>query len=84
MQAKLLKVRLLIAAKDYSSAISETGYILKEEEDNLDALLLRGNAYCYLADHDIAIRCVLNICMVIVTLGLGSLIYLFPSHAFLP
>ncbi|KAH6755897.1 DnaJ P58IPK-like protein [Perilla frutescens var. hirtella] len=55
-KAKLLKVRLLIATKDYSSAISETGYILKEDEDNLEALLLRGNAYYYLADHDIAIR----------------------------
>ncbi|KAI3474658.1 hypothetical protein Pfo_029843 [Paulownia fortunei] len=55
-KAKLLKVRLLIAAKDYSNAISETGYILKEDEDNLEALLLRGRAYYYLADHDIATR----------------------------
>ncbi|XP_022846211.1 dnaJ protein P58IPK homolog [Olea europaea var. sylvestris] len=54
--AKLLKVRLLLSAKDYSSAISETGYILKEDEDNLEALLLRGRAYYYLADHDVAIR----------------------------
>lgn len=51
-------MRLLIAAKDYSSAIAETGYILKEDEDDLEALLLRGRAYYYLADHDIAIRCV--------------------------
>ncbi|KAL1541293.1 DnaJ subfamily C member 3 [Salvia divinorum] len=55
-KAKLLKVRLLIAIKDYLSAISNTGYILKEDEDNLEALLLRGNAYYYLADHEIAIR----------------------------
>ncbi|XP_042016510.1 dnaJ protein P58IPK homolog isoform X2 [Salvia splendens] len=55
-KAKLLKVRLLIAVKDYSSAISNSGYILKEDEDNLEALHLRGNAYYYLADHDIAIR----------------------------
>ncbi|KZV35096.1 hypothetical protein F511_04401 [Dorcoceras hygrometricum] len=55
-KAKLLKARLLIASKEYSSAISETGYILKEEEDNLDALLLRGRAYYYLADHDVATR----------------------------
>lgn len=55
-QAKLLKVRLLISAKDYSDAISETGYILKEDENNLEALLLRGRAYYYLADHDIATR----------------------------
>ncbi|KAL3839646.1 hypothetical protein ACJIZ3_024237 [Penstemon smallii] len=55
-KAKLLKVRLLIADKDYSSAISEAGYILKEDEDDLEALLLRGRAYYYLADHDVAIR----------------------------
>ncbi|XP_057984145.1 dnaJ protein P58IPK homolog [Malania oleifera] len=55
-KAKLLKVKLLLAARDYSSAISETGYMLKENEDNLDALLLRGRAYYYLADHDVALR----------------------------
>ena len=56
MQAKLLRMKLLLAAKDYSSAISEAGYILKEDENNLDALLLRGRAYYYLADHDVALR----------------------------
>nr|GMD36676.1 DnaJ protein P58IPK homolog [Ipomoea batatas] len=55
-KAKFLKVRLLLAAKDYSSVISETGFILKEDEDNLEALLLRGRAYYYLADHDVALR----------------------------
>ncbi|KAK1265400.1 Chaperone protein dnaJ 6 [Acorus gramineus] len=55
-KAKLLKVKLLLAKKDYSSAISETGYILKENENNLDALLLRGRAYYYLSDHDVALR----------------------------
>ncbi|GAA0138657.1 chaperone [Lithospermum erythrorhizon] len=55
-KAKLLKVRLMIASKDYSGAISESGFILKEDEDNLEALLLRGRAYYYLADHDVAIR----------------------------
>ncbi|KAM1648145.1 hypothetical protein FF1_009456 [Malus domestica] len=54
-KAKLLKVRLLLATKDYSSVISEAGYILKDE-DNLDAFLLRGRAYYYLADHDVAQR----------------------------
>lgn len=55
-KAKLLKVKLLLALKDYSGAIAETGYMLKEEENNLDALLLRGRAYYYLADHDVAMR----------------------------
>ncbi|CAL5389506.1 unnamed protein product [Camellia sinensis] len=54
--AKLLKVKLLLTAKDYSGAITETGYILKEDENNLEALLLRGRAYYYLADHDVASR----------------------------
>lgn len=56
LKAKLLKVKLLLATKDYSGAIAETGYMLKEEENNLDALLLRGRAYYYLADHDVAMR----------------------------
>ncbi|OWM69728.1 hypothetical protein CDL15_Pgr025577 [Punica granatum] len=55
-KAKFLKVKLLLAAKDYSGAIAETGYMLKEDENNLDALLLRGRGYYYLADHDVALR----------------------------
>lgn len=55
-KARLLKVRLLIAEKDYSGAISESGYLLKEDENNLEVLLLRGRAYYYLADHDVAMR----------------------------
>lgn len=55
-KAKVLKVRLLLATKDYSGAIAETGYILKEDENDLDALLIRGRAYYYLADHDVAMR----------------------------
>ncbi|WCJ34576.1 hypothetical protein M5689_015876 [Euphorbia peplus] len=53
-KAKFLKVRLLLATKDYSAVISETGFILKEDENNLEALLLRGRGYYYLADHDVA------------------------------
>ncbi|KAJ4830163.1 DnaJ sub C member 3 [Turnera subulata] len=53
-EAKLLRVKLLLAVKDYSAAISESGFILKDDENNLDALLLRGRAYYYLADHDVA------------------------------
>ncbi|CAM8960435.1 unnamed protein product [Rhodiola kirilowii] len=55
-KAKILKVKMLLAAKDYSGTISETGFILKEDENNLEAMLLRGRAYYYLADHDVAIR----------------------------
>lgn len=55
-KGKIFKVKLLLATKDYSGAISESGYILKEDENNLEALLLRGRAYYYLADHDVALR----------------------------
>ncbi|KAL5985798.1 hypothetical protein ACLOJK_027785 [Asimina triloba] len=53
-KAKFLKIKLLIAIKDYSTAITESGYLLKEDETDLEALLLRGRAYYYLADHDVA------------------------------
>lgn len=56
LQAKFLKIKLLLAVKDYSGAIADTGYMLKEDENNLDALLLRGRGYYYLADHDVALR----------------------------
>ena len=49
-------MKLLIADREYESAISESGFILKEDENNLQALLLRGRAYYYLADHDVAMR----------------------------
>ena len=75
-------MRSLIAVKDYSSAISNSGYILKEDEDNLEALHLRGNAYYYLADHDIAIRCVL-ITTLLLRKDLEVLSMFFPSHVFL-
>lgn len=52
-------MRLLIADKEYEGAIAESGFILKEDENNLEALLLRGRAYYYLADHDVATRFVL-------------------------
>ncbi|KAG5055541.1 hypothetical protein AAZX31_03G160900 [Glycine max] len=55
-KAKLLKVKVLIADKEYESAIAESGFLLKEDENNLEALLLRGLAYYYLADHDVATR----------------------------
>ncbi|KAE9585458.1 hypothetical protein Lal_00018355 [Lupinus albus] len=55
-KAKLLKVKLLIADKEYEDATAESGFILKEDENNLEALLLRGRAYYYLADHDVATR----------------------------
>ncbi|CAM6043781.1 unnamed protein product [Sphagnum compactum] len=55
-QARLLKAKLMLKNKDYSGAITEVGRVLKVDESDLDALLLRGKAYFYLADHDVALR----------------------------
>ncbi|KAG5040316.1 hypothetical protein JHK85_012792 [Glycine max] len=41
-KAKLLKVKVLIADKEYENAIAESGFLLKEDENNLEAFLLRG------------------------------------------
>lgn len=56
MQARLLKAKLALKKKDYSEAVAEAGRVLKMDESDLDALLVRGNAYLYLADHDVALR----------------------------
>lgn len=55
-QARLLKAKLALKKKDYSDAVSEAGRVLKLDEGDLDALLVRGNAYFYLADHEVALR----------------------------
>jgi DnaJ family protein C protein 3 len=56
VQARLLKAKLMLKNKDYSGTITEVGRVLKVDESDLDALLLRGKAYFYLADHDVALR----------------------------
>ncbi|MCO5593452.1 hypothetical protein L7F22_047466 [Adiantum nelumboides] len=55
-KARLLKARVLLKTKDYSGAIAEAGRVLKSDENDLEALLLRGKGYYYLGDHDVAIR----------------------------
>ena len=52
----MLKAKLALKKKDYSDAVAEAGRVLKLNDGDLDALLVRGNAYFYLADHDVAIR----------------------------
>lgn len=56
MQARLLRAKLSLRKKEYSDAVAEAGRVLKSDESDLDALLVRGNAYLYLADHDVALR----------------------------
>lgn len=55
-QARLLKSRVLLKAKDYSGAIAEAARVLKYDENDVEALLLRGKGYYYLADHDVSLR----------------------------
>lgn len=55
-KARLLKSRVLLKIKDYSGAVAEAGRVLKSDENDLEALLLRGKGYYYLADHDVAVR----------------------------
>ena len=55
-QARLMKAQLLVDSKDYAGAVVEAGKVLKEEETNLEGLLLRGRSYYYLADHEVAMR----------------------------
>ncbi|XP_002974188.2 dnaJ protein P58IPK homolog B [Selaginella moellendorffii] len=55
-KARFLRARILLKKKDYAGVVGETGFILKENEDDLDALLLRGQAYYYLSDFDVATR----------------------------
>lgn len=55
-QARLLRAKLALKKKDFSDAVAEAGRVLKLDDGDLDALLVRGNAYFYLADHDVALR----------------------------
>lgn len=55
-EARMMKVEMLMHRKDYTGAVVETGKILKSDENDLEGLLLRGRAYLYLADHELALR----------------------------
>eukprot|EP00850_Spirogloea_muscicola_P015491 SM000119S25634 [mRNA] locus=s119:34028:35212:- [translate_table: standard] len=43
-------------SKDLDNLVAEAGAVLKSDENNLQALLLRGLGYYYLADHELALR----------------------------
>lgn len=55
-EALLLKARLLFAKRDFPAVIAEAGRALKSDENDLQALLLRGRAYLYTGDHDHALK----------------------------
>jgi DnaJ family protein C protein 3 len=54
--AQLLDAQLEMLAGNYEQAIAATGKIVKANPKHLEALQLRGLAYMYLGDHDLAKR----------------------------
>lgn len=47
---------MLLKNKEYSGAIAEAALVLKNDENDLEGLLLRGKGYYYIGDYDVAIR----------------------------
>ncbi|KAK9811786.1 hypothetical protein WJX72_009936 [[Myrmecia] bisecta] len=56
IEAKLVEANLLLADQDYGGVAAVTGHLLKGEPGNIEALYLRGTAYFYLNDQDLAKR----------------------------
>ncbi|KAG2448958.1 hypothetical protein HYH02_005712 [Chlamydomonas schloesseri] len=56
VQAQVLEAQLMFAAAEYEQVVAVTGRIVKADDRQLDALVLRGRAYFYLYDHDMAKR----------------------------
>lgn len=50
------KAQALYRTGDYYGVISDTGLILKQSSQNLDAYRLRGQAYTRLGEHDLAVK----------------------------
>jgi DnaJ family protein C protein 3 len=51
-----LKAQALYHNEDYYGVISDTGLILKQNSQNLEAYKLRGQAYTRLGEHDLAVK----------------------------
>jgi len=56
VQAQLLEAELNMRDKKYDEVVAVSGNLLKSQPKNLQALILRGKAYFYLHDHDLAKR----------------------------
>ncbi|GIL63490.1 hypothetical protein Vafri_17539 [Volvox africanus] len=56
VKAQVLEAEMLFTAAEYEQVVAVTGRIVKADDRQLDALVLRGRAYFYLADHDMAKR----------------------------
>jgi DnaJ family protein C protein 3 len=56
MDLLFFKAQALLQTEDYYGVISDTGQILKQYPQHLEAYELRGQAYTRLGDHDVAIQ----------------------------
>ncbi|KAF5830077.1 DnaJ-like protein [Dunaliella salina] len=56
VQAQLLEAELNMKDNKYDEVVAVSGNLLKSQPKNLQALILRGKAYFYLHDHDLAKR----------------------------
>ncbi|KAI8472987.1 MAG: DnaJ-like protein [Monoraphidium minutum] len=55
-RAQVVEAQMEFGAKNYEQVIAATGRLLKGSPGHLEALALRGRAYLYLGDHDLAKR----------------------------
>lgn len=52
----LLRAQAHMVQQDYQSVLVDTRQVLKADKSNLEALLVRGNAYYRIGDHDVALQ----------------------------
>lgn len=55
-EAALAEARMQMGQRDYDNVVGTTGRLLKSRPGDLEALLLRGRAYYFLGEHDLAKR----------------------------
>eukprot|EP00271_Cylindrocystis_brebissonii_P014374 TRINITY_DN35716_c0_g1_i1.p1 TRINITY_DN35716_c0_g1~~TRINITY_DN35716_c0_g1_i1.p1 ORF type:complete len:500 (+),score=130.81 TRINITY_DN35716_c0_g1_i1:632-2131(+) len=55
-EARLLNAEMLMTLKDYEGVVVETSKVLKADDNDMAALLLRGRSYYYMGDHELALK----------------------------
>lgn len=55
-EARLIRARAYLKAKQYHSVLEDTMSVMKQEAGNLEALFLRGQAFYYLGEREAAIK----------------------------
>jgi tetratricopeptide (TPR) repeat protein len=53
---KMMRAKARLEKGDYHECIADAGEVVKIESENVEALLLRGRAYYYTADHEMTMR----------------------------